>query len=132
MDNRLLILYTLLKVRSRKGLGFFEWVWFKCHKNLSSEETNPVLDDLWQGKFIQEEPWGIDEQGRELIPSLPHKRFFLTEKGEKELGKVKGLYLWCQVCKCVLLLIKGLFYAISIAASLYGLIELYEWCIKWL
>lgn len=128
MDKELLILYTLMKVKSRKGLGIFEWIWFKCHNQPSFEVTNPVLDKLWIGKFIEEEPWEIDEQGRELIPSLPNKNFLLTEKGEKELRKLKGLYLWNQVRKCVFLLIRGLFYAISLAASLYGLIELYEWC----
>jgi hypothetical protein len=123
-------LYILLKVKSRKGLGFFEWLWLKLHKEPSRNKSDDILDRLWMGKFIEEEPWEIDEQGCELIPSLPRKMFYLTEKGKKKLRVEKGKYPMNLICRYSLLLIKGLFYVISIAASLYGLIELYEWCTK--
>lgn len=125
-------LYTFLKVKSRKGLGAVEWLWLKQSKKPPLDIYTSTLSELRRGKFIEEEPWKTDGQGREIIPSLPDKKFFLTGKGEKELKRVKGLYLWCQACKYTLLLIRGLFYAVSLAASLYGLIELYGWCIEWL
>lgn len=115
-ENEKTQLHTLLKVKSRKGLGFFEWVWFKCHKNLSSEVINSVLDDLWQGKFIQEEPWRIDDQGRELIPSLPHKRFLLTNAGRNKLRRLKWKHLWMNLGKsvwCLILLLKKIWWLIA-------------------
>lgn len=123
-------LYILLKVKSRKGLGIVEWMWLKVHKSPSRNKSDEALDNLWKGKFIQEEPWEIDKQGRELIPSLPEKKFYLTEKGRKKLRMEKVKYPMYLICRCFLLLAKSLFYVISIAASLYGLIELCEWCIK--
>lgn len=85
-------LYILLKVKSRKGLGIVELIWLKVHKSPSRNKSDEALDNLWKGKFIQEESWEIDEQGRELIPSLPDKRFVLTENGRKRLKKLKLTY----------------------------------------
>lgn len=115
---RSLILYTLLKVKSREGIGFFEWIWFKCHKKPSTEVTNPVLDKLWIGKLVEEEPWETDEQGRELIPSLPDKRFVLTNLGKKRLRKEKWAYLWMKMGKvvwCLIWLVRKIWWLIAAA-----------------
>ena len=92
-------LYILLKVKSRKRLGFLEWLWLKLHKEPSRNKSDETLDRLWMGKFIAEEPWEIDEQGCELIPSLPDKRFFLTNRGKKKLRRLKWTYPWKVACK---------------------------------
>ena len=123
-------LYILLKVKSRKGLSFIEWIWLKTNNKHPREKEDRILDDLWKGKFVEEEIWKIDGEGRELIPSLPNKNFVLTSKGQKRLGKIKAKYLMNRVCRFFVVLAKGLSYAITLAASLYGLIELCGWCIR--
>ena len=123
-------LYILLKVKSRKGLSPLEWIWFKTNNKHPREKEDRILDDLWKGKFVEEETWEIDEDGRELIPSLPDKNFVLTNEGKKKLRREKVLYLMNRVCRFFVVLAKGLSCVITLAASLYGLIELCGWCIR--
>lgn len=109
-------IYALLKVKSRTGLTFFEWIWFKCHKKPSIDSVNHILDDLWKGKFIQEEPWETDTQDHELIPSLPNKRFLLTNAGKNKLRRLKWMHLWMSLGKvvwCLILLLKKIWWLIA-------------------
>lgn len=79
---------------------------------------NSTLDNLWMGKFIEEEPWETDGQGRELIPSLPDKRFVLTSLGKKRLRKEKWTYLWTKTGKvvwCLIWLVQKLWWLIAAA-----------------
>lgn len=92
-------LYTLLKVKSRKGLGAVEWLWLKLSKKPPADIYASTLSDLRCGKSIEEEPWETDGQGREVIPSLPDKRFFLTSSGRRRLRKLKRSYLWERLGK---------------------------------
>jgi hypothetical protein len=111
-------LYTLLKVKSRQGLSFLEWLWLNLHKEPSRGESDKVLDRLWLGKFIEEEPWETDEQGRELIRSLPDKRFVLTSLGKKRLRKEKWAYLWMKMGKvvwCLIWIVRKLWWLIAAA-----------------
>lgn len=111
-------LYTLLKVKSRQGLSFLEWIWLNLHKEPSRGESDEVLDRLWLGKFIEEEPWETDEQGCELIPSLPKKRFVLTSLGKKRLRKEKWAYLWMRMGKvvwCLIWIVRKLWWLIAAA-----------------
>lgn len=119
MEEKLPInLYILLKVKSRIGLGVFEWVWLKLHKEPPRDDSDRMLDNLWLGKFIEEEPWENDEQGREIIPSLPNKRFVLTNLGKRKLRKEKWMYLWIRLGKvvwCLIWLTRKLWWLIAAA-----------------
>lgn len=111
-------LYLLIKVKSRQGLSLLEWIWFKLHKQPSTNVMNSTLDNLWMGKLIEEEPWETDGQGRELIPSLPDKRFVLTNHGKKRLRKEKWAYLWMKMGKvvwCLIWLVRKIWWLISAA-----------------
>lgn len=111
-------LYTLLKVKSRGHLGLVEWIWLKLHKKPTHVDYTKMLSDLRYSKCIAEEEWEVDEQGREVIPGLAYKRFYLTSVGKKRLRKLKWLYQWEQIGKavwCLIWLLRKLWWLIIVA-----------------
>lgn len=123
-------LYTLLKVKSRDHLGLIEWVWLKLHKKPTHDDYTKMLSDFRYSKCIEEEEWEVDEQGREVIPGLADKRFFLTDFGKKRLKNLKWQYLWNQVCRCVRcliwLILKAWWIIAAVAALLANYLQLLQ------
>lgn len=120
-------LYTLLIVKSRVRLGFVEWIWLKCASKPIYEDYTNMLSRLRYQKYIVEELWEVDEQGREIIPSLPGKRFYLTNAGKKKLKRLKFLYLWektGRVVWCLVWIFRKLWWLI-VAAVIGKLVDLW-------
>lgn len=86
-------LYTLLSVKSKKGLGFTDKIWMKLTGEVPINEYGGCLSSFMLGKLIEEEEREVDIYGREVIHDLCHKRYRLTPSGEKYLKKLKWLYL---------------------------------------